>query len=213
MIDPLKKLFGRLHKPEDSRTPPPERVFLQFLRRTLPPERYKHVLGVARLAHELAQIHGEEPERARLAGLLHDTARCWSGRRLAEYVRRYRIKVPHTDFVRRHQPVIFHAYVGADLARRLFGVRDREILSAIAKHTMADERMTRLEKIVYLADHLSPDRVFTEAGPLRRLAREDLDAAFVEALRNKMIYAVMKDHPIHPHAARVWNLHRKRAKA
>jgi len=208
MIDPLQKLFDRIHREENCRRPVPELVFLRFLRRTLPAERYKHVLGVARLARDLAQIHGEDPERARLAGLLHDTARCWSGRKLGDYVRRYRVKVPHSDFVRRHQPVIFHAYVGADLARRVFGVRDREVLSAIAKHTMADDRMTRLEKIVFLADHLAPDRDFTEAERLRKLAREDLDAAFVEALRNKMIYAVLKNHPIHPHSARVWNRHR-----
>jgi predicted HD superfamily hydrolase involved in NAD metabolism len=116
--------------------------------------------------------------------------------------------VPGIEFIRKHQPLILHGFVGADLARRLFGVRDKEVLSAVAKHTLAAEKMSRLEKVVYLADHLSPDRKSTGVDDLRRLAREDLDRAFLESLRNKMIFILMKNQPLHPGAEKIWNRHR-----
>jgi nicotinate-nucleotide adenylyltransferase len=210
MIEPLREIWNALRPATVAADP--DRVLefqiFQFLRRTLTPERYRHVMGVTALAGELAGIHGVDPVRARLAGALHDVARCWDDDRLRRYAAQYRLKVLGIEFIRRHQPLILHGFVGADLARRLFGVRDKEVLSAVAKHTLAAEKMSRLEKVVYLADHLSPDRKFTGVDELRRLAREDLDRAFLESLRNKMIFILMKNQPLHPGAEKIWNRHR-----
>lgn len=182
-----------------------ENEILEYQRKNLPRDRYEHVLGVTDLAGKLAEKHGLDAARARLAGALHDTARCWSKARLLRYVRRYSVKVPELGFVVRHQPVLLHGYVGAHLARRQFGIKDREILSAVAKHSLGSDKMTRFEKCVYLADLLSPERNFYGADALRELMLKNLDQAFLQGIAVKIRYVVGRGEPLHPEVVRIWN--------
>jgi len=202
------------------------------MKRGLSPRRFRHTVSVARLAKRLAALHGEDPARAWRAGLLHDCAKEWPGRRLAQAVRRRRLRVPGLAFIRRYRRLnLLHAYVSADEARRTFGVRDRALSSAIAKHTLADRRMNRLDKIVYVADFASPDRgraarrspSFEAWGRaarrsprseawgraagarVRRLARKDLNAAFRSALQLKLLHTLHKGDLLHPAAVDAWN--------
>jgi predicted HD superfamily hydrolase involved in NAD metabolism len=147
--------------------------------------RYAHVVRVARLAGRLAHRHGEDPARARLAGLLHDLARLYSAERLvAECESR---EMPIDAFERRN-PIVLHARLGAALARERFGIDDPGILSAICRHTVAAERMSRLDAIVYLADGLEPGRHFAEREGLLALAFRDLDAALAGLLRSTLAF-------------------------
>lgn len=182
-----------------------ENKILEYQRKNLPQDRYVHILGVTELAGRLAMSHGLDPLRARLAGALHDTARCWSKRRLLDYVRRYRLKIPFPEFTVRYQPVLLHSYVGADLGRRKFGITDKEVLSAVAKHSLGSEKMTRFEKCVYLADLLAPDRNFYGADALRKRMFKDLDEAFLQGVAVKIKYVVGRGEPLHPEVVRIWN--------
>jgi predicted HD superfamily hydrolase involved in NAD metabolism len=183
-----------------------EKEVLNRLRPLLSPERYRHTLSVARWAEELARRHGQDPARARRAGLLHDCAKEIPGFRLAALVRRRRLAVPDREFILRHGRLgLFHAYVSADRARREFGIKDQAVLSAIARHTLGDERMGPLDKILYVADFSAPQRGFAAAARLRRLARKDLDAAFRETVRLKILYVVHGGGALHPQTVRLWN--------
>ena len=71
---------------------------------------------------------------------------------------------------------MLHAVPGAAAARRLFG-ESEAVCAAIRWHTTGRAGMTRLEKILYLADMIEPNRDYPGVENLRRLAREDLDAA------------------------------------
>jgi predicted HD superfamily hydrolase involved in NAD metabolism len=145
--------------------------------------RYRHVVRVARAADVLAQRHGADPAKARIAGLLHDLARLYSTHELiAECERR---SIPIDDFARAH-PVVLHAPLGAALAEELFGVSDPQILSAIEKHTLGDARMSDLDSIVYLADGLEPGRDFPERAALWNLALRDLRAAVDATIVNSI---------------------------
>lgn len=142
-------------------------------------------MRVARLADRLAQRHGEDPERARLAGMLHDLARLYAPERLlAGCAAR---GLPVDDFERRH-PVVLHARLGAELARERFGVTDPAVLQAIRRHTVAAPDMSRLDAIVYLADGLEPGREFDKREALERLAFVDLDRAMDAVLRSSLAY-------------------------
>jgi predicted HD superfamily hydrolase involved in NAD metabolism len=136
--------------------------------------RYAHVVRVARLAETLARIHGESAQRARLAGMLHDLARLYSAARLIEECERFAI--PRDAFAVEH-PIVLHAPLGAELAREQFGITDQAVLCAIAKHTLADGVMSRLDAVVYLADALEPGRDDPEREGFLALAAHDLDAA------------------------------------
>jgi nicotinate-nucleotide adenylyltransferase len=183
-----------------------ENDILKRLRGALTPARFRHTLAVARWAEELARRWGENPDKARLAGLLHDCARDLPGPRQADLVRRRRIPVPHKEFIRRAgRPSLFHAYVSADMARRDFGVKDPAVLSAIRAHTLGAANMSRLARLLYVADFSSTDRKYSEATAVRRLARKDLDRAFAEALRRKLRWASRDGKAVHPVTVRLWN--------
>ena len=147
--------------------------------------RFQHVVRVARLADRLAQTHGENTQRARLAGMLHDLARLYSADRLVEECERRRMPI---DAFERLHPVVLHARLGAELAREEFGIDDEAVLSAIRAHTLGSPRMSRLDALVFLADGLEPGRDFAERASLERLAFADLDAAMRATLRSTIAY-------------------------
>ncbi|MDQ2663167.1 MAG: bis(5'-nucleosyl)-tetraphosphatase (symmetrical) YqeK [Candidatus Eremiobacteraeota bacterium] len=147
--------------------------------------RYAHCVRVARLASRLARIHGEDPHRAMLAGMLHDLARLYSAEKLlAESAR---CGVPVDEYASKN-PIVLHAPLGAALARERFGVTDRDVLSAIAKHTLAAAEMSLLDTIIFLADGLEPGRVFEARDRLVRLAERDLSAALRGTLAAHMAH-------------------------
>ena len=136
--------------------------------------RYAHSVRVARAADLLAQRHGLDTRKARLAGLLHDLARLYSPQRL---IAECEVRGLSIDGAERAHPTLLHAKLGAAIARERFGVDDGEVLSAIEKHTTGAGEMSPLDCVVYLADSLEPGRSFPERAGLWRLACEDLAAA------------------------------------
>jgi predicted HD superfamily hydrolase involved in NAD metabolism len=153
------------------------------------PQRYAHVVRVARLAERLAAAHGADTRRARLAGMLHDLARLYSGARLLDECARREMPI---DAFERANPVVLHARLGAELARERFGVEDSAVLSAIRKHTLADPQMSALDECVYLADGLEPGREFASRAELEQLAFRDLAGAMRATLRQHTTYLERK---------------------
>ena len=151
--------------------------------------RYGHVVRVARCAELLAQRHHVPTKKARLAGLLHDLARLYSGPQLLQECRVRQIAIG--EFERRH-PIVLHAPLGAALAREDFDVEDDEVLSAIAKHTVGAGDMSPLDCVVYLADSLEPDRDFPERAALWDLATRDLRAAMQATIGHSLRYLERK---------------------
>lgn len=187
-----------------------EKDILAKLQKTLSPKRFRHVRSVSRWAEALARLHGESPARARLAGLLHDCGKEIPGKIQAEIVRRRRLPVPHRGFILKSGHYgLFHAHVSADLAAREYGVKDRAVLSAIRAHTLGGEEMSRLDRILYVADFSSPDRKYAAAARVRTAARKGLGGAFRETLRWKLKYVLEEGGAVHPLAVSLWNRWRR----
>jgi nicotinate-nucleotide adenylyltransferase len=178
---------------------------LKRLRATLKPARYEHTLNVASLADALARRHGANAAKARLAGLLHDAGRRFPPPLMAEYALKRRLKVPERDLTAGLEPMLLHAHISEDLARREFGVEDEEVLSAVRKHTLGDARMSLLDTIVYVADACSADRAHAGAAETRALAFDDLDAAFERCLADKLVHAIERRAWLHPLTIGLWN--------
>ena len=157
--------------------------------------RFAHVLAVTRMADTLAQAHGVDPARARLAALLHDLARLYSAQRL---LRECEGRGMPIDAFERRNPIVLHARLGAELARERYGIDDERILSAIRAHTLGAPSMSRLDTIVYLADGLEPGRDFPERERLERLALEDLEAAMRATLRSTIAYLAARGLAVAP---------------
>jgi ribosome silencing factor RsfS/YbeB/iojap len=157
--------------------------------------RSAHTLRVARLAARLAFDHGEDAQRARLAGLLHDLARLYSMARLIADCESRHMPI---DSFERANPIVLHSRLGAELAREEFGIDDEAVLSAIRKHTLADARMSRLDTILYLADALEAGRDYPERTEILALARRDLDGALRRVLESSIAYQRAKDADVAP---------------
>jgi predicted HD superfamily hydrolase involved in NAD metabolism len=170
-----------------------------WLESELSPHRYQHSLGVAATARELAERFGGDPDRAEMAGLLHDVAREWRASRLLESARDWEIPVGYMEEMA-PMPCL-HAAIGAELARREFGVEDDEVLQAIASHTLGRENMSLLERIVFLADAIEPNRPDAPyLQDLRDWAQKDLNMACRRAFDHTFEYLLRTGQPIHPQA-------------
>ena len=123
----------------------------KWLKSHLSPERYEHTLGTAEMAEKLAEMLNLDKNKAKLAGLLHDCAKCFPNEKLLDIIH---TKIPEVHECELLNYKTLHAPVSAYIAKTEFGVEDREILSAIRWHTLAYCGMTDFEKIVFLADKI-----------------------------------------------------------
>ena len=137
------------------------------------PKRVPHVLGCRDTAARLAKIWGVDPEIAARAGLLHDITKALDGPLQLTLCDEYGTILD--DFSMKY-PKTLHALTGSLVAERIFG-ESPEIVAAIRSHTTGKANMTTLEKIIYIADYMEPNRDFPGVEKLRHLAETDLDAA------------------------------------
>lgn len=144
------------------------------IRKILDRQRYLHCLRVGKTAESLAQRYKVSASKARLAGLLHDIAKPLNNQQLIRAARKKKLTIDAIEYC---QPKILHGPVSAIIANEKFHIKDRDILNAIAHHTTGSENMSRLEKIIYLADHIEPSRRFKGAENIRREAFRDLNKA------------------------------------
>lgn len=145
--------------------------------------RFKHALGVARMAERLAFRYGVSRLKARVAGILHDIARLWRPDAAFAYATSHGL--PVSDIARK-APVLMHASIGAEVARSEFGIEDADVLGAIAHHTVAMPGMSDLEKVIYVADSIEPGRTFPQRAELEAAAFRSLDEGLFACVRASM---------------------------
>jgi len=165
------------------------------LARMLNPIRYRHSLGVARTAADLAGRHGCSPERAYLAGLLHDIAREMPPEELLYWAEQAGIPVHPVE---RRVPELLHAPVGAFLASTRWSVSDPAVLQAIARHTTGYPGMSLLDQVVFVADLVEPSRNYPGVNTLRRAVETDFTTAMIMALDQTIRYVLSTGGPLHP---------------
>lgn len=125
----------------------------ESLKERLSEEKYIHSIGVAETAVELAQRFGADIEKAEIAGLLHDVAKCMGYQEYLKIIKDQNLDISEEEL---QSKKAVHSPIGSFIAQSEFGIEDPEILSAIRWHTLGNENMTLLEKIVYLADKIEP---------------------------------------------------------
>lgn len=156
-------------------------------------QRIPHVLGTEQEAIRLALRYGADIHKARVAALLHDcTKKLLEDDQLA-LCEKYGIGL---DDIERHALKLLHSKTGAAVARDIFGVDD-EIYTAIYWHTTGHANMTKLEKIIYLADYIEPNRAFPGLDELRRASYESLDAGLVMGLSMTVEEMRQRGNPVH----------------
>lgn len=162
----------------------------------LSPKRFEHTRGVAEEAAKMAEKYGVDKDKAYLAGLVHDCAKDYSGKDKLRMCEQLGVEL---DNIMINQSDLTHSFLGAVLAKDMFGIEDEDILNAVRYHTTGRKNMSVLEKIVYLADAIEPGRAYFEGlDELRKLAYEDLDKAMAFSLEHTISYNEKKNRLIHP---------------
>lgn len=157
----------------------------------MPLKRLIHSANVSLYACHLASVHGEDANKAAIAGLLHDSCKNIPLREQYEYARK-------SGFTEELNDKIAHGPASAYWIREALGIEDQEIYDAVMYHTTARPQMPNLEKILYLADKIEFGRPYADLPQIREVAEEDLDAAL--ALCFKEVIAAMdrRGQKLHP---------------
>ncbi len=177
------------------------------LRNILTPKRFKHTQGVAEEAVKLAHIYNEDEDKAYLAGLLHDCAKCYTDEEKLQLCHKYNVPL---DRVIKKQPDLAHSFLGGAMAKAEYGVEDEDIINAICYHTTGRANMSLLEKIIYIADYIEPNReYFPGLEEVRQLAYTDIDKAVERSLQNTIEHNINKKRIIHPLSAAALEYYRE----
>ena len=159
--------------------------------KALDSKRYEHTQGVAYTSAALAMRYGEDIQKAELAGLLHDCAKCIPNAQKIKMCKKHGIEITEME---EKNPSLLHAKLGAYMAEKAYGVDDPEILSAITWHTTGKPDMSMLDIIIYMADYIEPNR---DKAPnlkeIRRLSFENIEEALYQVLEGTLNY--LSDHP------------------
>ncbi len=169
----------------------------QVVIRLLKPNRVAHVLGCRDTAAALAVRWGANEQDARRAGLLHDITKALDGPLQLALCRAYGISC--CEFSGRN-PKTLHALTGSLVAQRIFG-ENQAVVDAIASHTTGKANMTTLEKIIYVADYMEPNRNFDGVDTLRELANTNLDEALKMGLEMTISNLQKEGREISPESA------------
>ena len=161
------------------------------------------------MAIELAIHHCVDVQKAATAGLMHDLAKYFKPALLLEMARKEGLEI---DPVMALHPHLLHADVSAIVARDTFGVKDEEVLQAIANHTLGTPGMSKLCCIVFVADTLEPGRGDTpQLQALRQLSYQNLHQAVWRTCDYSLKFLLETHCLIHPRtiATRNWFLNLK----
>lgn len=136
------------------------------------------MLGVVESAEKLALLYGESVETARMAALLHDCAKELPLRSMQDLTL---VDYPNCDAELLASGALLHGLAGSCMAMHRYGITDENILEAIRVHTTGKVGMSILDKIVFLADYIEPNRDFPGVEPLRNMSEKSLDRAILLA--------------------------------
>ena len=167
-------------------------------------KRVPHVMGVEEEAAKLARRWGADETLARRAGALHDCTKYWTLEENTALCAKYGVAL---DELEQKAVKLLHSKTGACIAKYVFG-EPEEVCQAIFWHTTAKEDMTLLEKIIYMADYIEPNRDFAGVERLRALSYKDLDKALLLGVETTIQEMKERGLPIHKRTlmARDWLL-------
>lgn len=177
------------------------------MEKSLDTKRYEHTLGVAYTAAALAMCYDASIKNAELAGLLHDCAKYLTGEKLLFICLKHNICI---NMVERHNPYLLHAKVGSFLAMEEYHVYDTDIINAILNHTTGRPGMSVLEKIIFVADYIEPNRnKAPELREIRKLAFLDLDRALLRILESTFNYLKSTGNEYDPMTEKTYEYYKK----
>ena len=166
------------------------------LQQTLSSKRFLHTQGVMYTSAALAMRYGVNLQAAMIAGLLHDCGKYGS---FDEQIRRCQQLGVELSVAEQEIKSLVHAPLGAYLAEHEYHVGEQHVLDAIRYHSTGRPKMSLLEKIIYLADFIEPNRIFfPELEEIRKLAFIDINRAVAQSAASTISFLHQSGRAIDP---------------
>lgn len=167
----------------------------ETLKEELSEFRYNHTIGCAETCAKLAEKLGYDANKAYLAGLLHDCAKEMDFKDQLDYAEKHGYEADDVTLNTLH---ILHAPVSAMLAKEKYEVTDADVLSAIACHTTGKEDMSLLDRILFVADLIEPNRTYAGVEELRAKVDENFSLGTVAVFDKAIYFVLIKGGLLHP---------------
>lgn len=171
-----------------------------YIESNLKEKRLAHTYAVAQEAGRLAVRYGEDPQKAEIAAFFHDMCRNMSVDVMNMYLRHMKLPVKYMD-----NPNLAHGKIAAEIMKRDYGIYDEDIINAVSYHTTGRAGMSKLEKIIFLADAIEPARSYPSVEETRALAYVDLDRACISSLERTVEYIQGKGDYLDPDTIKAKN--------
>ena len=179
--------------------------FHTWLKAHLKAPRYNHVLAVAKEAVALAKIYGIVPQRAALAGIMHDAGKALTKEEMVAYAQKNKLKIKDFSLLSKFAPALLHAEISAHIAEHKFGIKDKEILQAISRHTLGAKDMTVFDKILMISDMCAKGRRPQDIKLIKTALKKSLDDGLLAAEEVKLMYTVQTNKWLAPQGINLWN--------
>lgn len=159
-------------------------------------KRFKHSKRVMETALKLNK--NVEDDLVKSAAILHDCAKYNEDK----YLKLFAANISSETI---NYKSVLHSFLGAEVAKKVYNIDNEQVLDAIRYHTTGKENMSELEKIIYLADAIEPERSYPGVDELRDLAKKDIDQAVLSSLSHNIIFLTNKQSLIHPLTISAYN--------
>ncbi len=164
------------------------------VKKRLSEKRFYHSQCVEERCIEYAKIYGEDAEKAKLVGIVHDIAKEMPDDEKIEYMQKRNLPINTYEI---QSPGLLHGPIAGQIAKEEFGYTD-EMVKAIESHTVGAKNMSLLAKILYVADSTGKDRKYPGTTEVYELAKKDLTMAVIECMNRTIIERIEKGKTINP---------------
>lgn len=176
--------------------------YIALIKEKLSPYRFHHSMCVAEQARALAMQHGEDADKAYLAGVLHDITKELPNE---EQIRLIEANGHTLTEVEKGNHRVFHQMSGEAYVKSVLGIDDADILGGIRYHTTGRADMSVFEMIIYLADFTSADRSYPDVDVMRRKTAESLLSGMLYSLCYTITSVVKENRVLHPDTLSCYN--------
>lgn len=173
----------------------------EYLKNSLSEKRYRHSIGTMKKAVELAKEYEINVGKAALVGLSHDIAREMQPEEMLAYVEKNAILI---EDIEKERVVLLHSKIGADICKKRYGFTE-DMVHAIGIHSIAEENMDMLSKILFVADKIEETRNYEEVEYRRELAKKDIDETILHILEKQIERDIARQRQMIPSSIRARN--------
>lgn len=152
-------------------------------------KRFEHSVRVAETCRLMCSIYKEDPLRGYFAGLSHDICKDIDEKVMQSLAEEDEYDLCEAEI---KKPSLLHGRAAAVVLKKDFFVDDKEILQAVARHTLGCGNMCNLAKIVFAADKIEPGRPQSTEEYRKNLFSMSLNDMVKSVIEENMEYLKLK---------------------